>query len=159
MSDSYTTIGQSLYDFMEELDISEALPEPEDPEAPAPTWGVKLNRLPKSDEIHVYPAFAITPVHDIPPETGDTDTDFDTIFFSILILVSAHSGDEAETQLRALADIVRTGLRVFRANPAELHQNAHNMSFSGEWGGSAEQGERWYRIDVTTNLYETLISE
>jgi hypothetical protein len=150
MTDTYTTIGRNLYEFMDALDISAVLAEPQT------TWGVKLNRLPKSDEINVYPAFAVTPARDLPPDTGDNVTDFDAIAYSVFVVVSAHGGDAAETQLRTLEDLVRSAFRQFRQDPLPLHPRAYNASFSGEWGGNADQGERWYRIDITTQVYETL---
>lgn len=154
MSDAYTVIGDALYEYMEEMDISAAFPEPE--EGDPPTWGTKLNRPPKADELTVYPAFAISPARD-GQETGDTVTDFDAISYYIYIILSNREANLSEARLRKIVDIVRTNFRELRDDPAPLHDSAYNVTFVGDWGGTPEQGERWYRLEVTVYVHETLV--
>jgi hypothetical protein len=154
---SYSTIGEAIYAYMEELDISPALPEPEEGD-PDSGWGDKLNRPPKSDELHVYPAFVVMPARDT-QELGDTETDFDSVTYSVYTIFSFYDATMSEEQIRGVVDIVRTKFRELRYDPSPLLAAAYNLSFAGEWGGTQEQGERWYRLDVTVNIHESLIEE
>jgi hypothetical protein len=152
MSDTYAVIGQAVFDYVSAIDISAAFPN----DAPSTIWGTKLNRPPKADELNLYPAFAVSPRYDS-QETGDTDTDFDAITYSVFFIVSNREATAAEVQLRKIVDIVRSEFRTLRDDPDPLHEAAYDIRFAGEWGGNPDQGERWYRLDVTVFVHETLL--
>lgn len=153
MSTTYTTIGEAVYDFAAEINISSATPDGYDGDL---EWGDTLNRPPKANELNVYPALVVMPSGDS-QETGDTNVDFDSVTYSVYVVFSYAEASFAEQTLRDVADIVRTQFRTLRADPEELHASAFDISFAGEWGGTLEQGERYYKLDVTVSVHETLL--
>lgn len=146
MSETYSAIGQALYTFMGSISIDPL------------TWKVKLNRPPKSNELVSYPSYVVVPARD-GQETGDTDTDFDSVTYSVFIILSSELADDSESKIRTIVDSVRSKFRELRHDPTPLHRSAYNVSFVGEWGGEAEQGERWYRLDITVFVHEILIPD
>ena len=153
MSSTYAQVGTAVFNFVTAIDISAATPEGED----ALVWKDTLNRLPKANELNVYPALVVAPASD-EQLTGDTDTDFDTVTYSVYIIYSYAEASFAEALLIDLADIVRTEFRTLRANPELLLSAAFDVAFRGEWGGTVEQGERYYRLDVTVRIHQSLLN-
>jgi hypothetical protein len=119
-------------------------------------WGDRFNRLPKQNEIDQYPAFAIVPARDT-QEDLDNWTDDDRVTYSVYILMHYHEGSDAEETTRALVDLVRTALRKERRSVTPLGNAAYSLSIAGEWGFDVEQGERFYRLDVTAKVAESLL--
>src|SRR5665811_773508 len=154
MSTTYSTIGQAIYDFMDSIDISAATPENWEPGENL-TWGDKLNRPPKANELNVYPAFLVMPSGDT-QETGDSRTDLDAVTYSVFVVFSYAEATYAEDTLRHVADIVRTAFRALRLDPSQLMNSAYHISFTGEWGGTVDQGERYYKLNITTQITEDI---
>jgi hypothetical protein len=153
MSTTYTTIGDALFAFVSALSIAAATPDGE----PTVVWGDKLNRPPKANELNVYPALLVMPAGDA-QETADTDTDADAVTYSVFIVFSFAEASFAEDTLRQVADIVRTAFRELRADPSPLLAAAYDLTFNGEWGGTPDQGERYYKLNVTVYVHETLVT-
>lgn len=154
MSRTYETVGQAIYNFVDAIDITAA--KPVDWFDDTLVWGDKLNRPPKSNELNVYPAFVIVPAED-GQETGDTDVDFDSVTYSVFIITKFAEANMAEGLLRQVVDIVRTSFRALRADPSPLLEAAYDIRFRGEWGGVPDQGERYYKLNVTVFVHETLL--
>lgn len=147
MSTTYVSLGAALYNFMNTLVITSV-----DPGG----WGDKFNRPPKQDEIDQYPAFAVVPQRDTQEDLDNTSDD-DRVTYSIFLFHGYYEGSQSEEMLRSLADLVRTALRKERAKPNPLGNAAYSLAIAGEWGFDVEQGERFYRIDVTAKVAETLL--
>ena len=147
MSETYTDIGDAIYDFIGDLDLSAVLGVDEG-------WASSFNRPPKSNEI-LYPGYAVFPVRD-QQETLDQITDDDAVTYAVYIFFHYWEATDTEGQIRAIVDIVRSALRSERINPTPLDNSCYIVGFAGEWGGDETQGERFYRLEVTCKIAEDL---
>lgn len=143
MSTTYSDLGQALFDFVAAIDITSVEPA---------GWAHQLNRPVKSDELDDYPAFAVMPKRDT-NESLASRTDDDTITYSVFLYASFRDATNAEEDIRALVDLVRTAFRNERLDPQTFGES-YTFTFAGEWGGDETQGERFYRLDVTAHIAE-----
>lgn len=150
MIDAITQVGDDLYNFVSNLNITSVEPD---------GWAHTFNRPFEPDEVTAgeYPVLMVVPAED-EGTTLDSFTDSDRLVFWVHLIYSVQELKMAgnETQVRRLADLVRNCLKAERAKPNPLGNDAYDLQVSGTWGWDAERGERYYRLIVTVQIAQEL---
>lgn len=150
MSSAYTDFGNDLYAYLRGINITAIEPD---------GWANTFNRPFEPEEVTAggYPTLMVVPARD-QTATLDSRTDSDTVTFWAFVYYSVHDVVlGSEEKLRQLVDLVRTKLRIERiAIQALGGDDTYDIRFSGEWGWDNERGERFYRLEVTASIADTI---
>lgn len=146
---SYAIVGDALYNFVRTIDITSVYLD---------GWGNTFNRPFEPDEVTNggYPCLMVVPAED--EASGlDTATDADRIVYWVQVSESVqttlHNG---ETDIRAVADLVRNAIRNERGAAQPFGIDAYDVNLTGQWGWDTERGERFYRCIVSVNIAQDI---
>lgn len=145
---SYSVIGDALYDFCKDIDITAIYED---------GWAKTFDRPFMPDEVTAgdYPVLMVVPAED-EAATLDSHTDDDRIVYWVRVYDSAQvSLMDGEADIRALADLVRNAIRAERgkAQPfAVTNAVTYDLQISGSWGWDVERSERFYQVTVSTKV-------
>lgn len=146
MINAYSVIGDAIYDFCKDLDITSVYED---------GWAKTFDRpfMPEEVTAGDYPVLMVVPAED-EASSLDNRTDDDRIVYWVRIYDSAESSlMDGEGDIRALADLVRNKMQQERSKAQPFGvENAvtYNVQLSGTWGWDAERAERFYQVTVST---------
>jgi hypothetical protein len=152
MSSAYLDFGNDLYTYLAGIDITAIEPL---------GWAHTFNRPFEPDEVTAggYPTLMVVPARD-QGSTIDSYTDSDAVTYWAYIYYPVRDVmlDDAETKLRQLVDLIRTQVRHERIVAVSLGgADTYDIQIQGEWGYDTERGERFYRLETTANISDTLV--